>query len=490
MAVLLVAAACGAPKMVVDHSGVAGVPAPRTDASTAYDAANGTIVMFGGVERSGNLDETWTWDGDTWRRRHPAHTPPARERSVMAFDPASGHVILFGGLACPPPAPTDMIGCDYVGAPTLLSDTWSWDGHDWSQVKTAHSPRVAYFSEHMVGAGADSANRQLVLLTFVKLVVGNEIPDTWTFRAGDWVQLHPKHSPFDMEFGGPAFDTISGRLLVQQSGGPHVDCFGSQPCASVPRPRYNMTWAWDGTDWKDLGPGLNTPHDYGTLIDAGRSGLMLIAIGGILMWNGSKWGPGSPLPWGDERTGWTGSFDAHSGQLIVYGGRSWETNHLFGDTMAWSGKAWSTVVAAPPSPSIALGPCDPGAAVAGYGGYGGGPSISPTSQAIGIAFFEPKAGPCHLDVEVTFTLTGQDGRPLPITGNPSHVEIVADLTYEYGFIYATFTITNACGLPQGTMATFGGSDVKAPFPMGGGYCPEGLGPITITPGTLHRPDEK
>ena len=51
--VLAVAMACGGPpSLVVSHTGDPGVPAARTGASSAYDAASGTIVMGDNVRIS------------------------------------------------------------------------------------------------------------------------------------------------------------------------------------------------------------------------------------------------------------------------------------------------------------------------------------------------------------------------------------------------------------------------------------------------------
>src|SRR6185369_4207126 len=44
-------------------------PAPRTGHATAYDAAHGTVVLFGGRGAPGLLSDTWNWDGTVWRRR-------------------------------------------------------------------------------------------------------------------------------------------------------------------------------------------------------------------------------------------------------------------------------------------------------------------------------------------------------------------------------------------------------------------------------------
>ena len=122
-------------------------PSVRFEASMAYDAATGTVVLFGGTARHGprwatpgpgtarpgpsrrrrparltgrRVDglrrrrrergpvrrpsnarrpagDTWTWDGTTWTQQHPAASPPARYGASMAYDAATRGVVLFGG---------------------------------------------------------------------------------------------------------------------------------------------------------------------------------------------------------------------------------------------------------------------------------------------------------------------------------------------------------------------------------------------------------
>jgi hypothetical protein len=480
-------AACGPKTLLADPNGVAGVPSPRTDASSAYDSANGTIVMFGGADRSGVLDETWIWDGATWRRPHPAHSPRARERALMAFEPSGHRVLLFGGLTCPGPWPNDFIGCDYIASAAHLSDTWSWDGKDWSPVRTTHFPDVLDFAPLVVGAGTDIANGRLILLTIVKTVTGNEGLATWAFENGDWRQLHPKHSPRDLEFGGPTFDSASGRFIVQQSSGPHIDCATAGPCAQMPP--YSMTWAWDGSDWHDLGPDVGTPHDYGDLVSVGSRGLLLLESGAMQLWSGKKWGGPKALPWADNlRTGWIAAFDQANNQAVLFGGRSWGTNHLYGDTLAWNGTVWSTAVRAAPSPSMTLSACSASAAESGPGWQIA--QDKPDSAVFELGFVEPHLGPCHIDVVVAFSLVGPDGKLLPIQGNPAQAEVRADLTFDVGTEFATFTLTHACGLPSGATATFEANDYTVSEPANVGYCQSAAALMTLTPGTLNRPAAK
>src|SRR6202035_5580108 len=54
-----------------------GQPPARTGAAMAFDAANGTVVLFGGNGRSRSLGDTWIWDGSAWAQAHPSTSPPA-----------------------------------------------------------------------------------------------------------------------------------------------------------------------------------------------------------------------------------------------------------------------------------------------------------------------------------------------------------------------------------------------------------------------------
>src|SRR5712691_1002940 len=67
-------------------------PSARTGAAMAYDAATGQLLLFGGSTRPGTqggyLGDTWTWNGTTWTRLHPAAAPSARHNADLVYDPA------------------------------------------------------------------------------------------------------------------------------------------------------------------------------------------------------------------------------------------------------------------------------------------------------------------------------------------------------------------------------------------------------------------
>ena len=103
-------------------------PPPLRDAAAAYDAANQTVVVFGGMLPDGALsNQTWVWNGTTWSRGDHGYgaVPAAREGASMAYDASLNQLILFGGA---------------TANGTLLDDTWLWNGASWIQVTAPTTP--------------------------------------------------------------------------------------------------------------------------------------------------------------------------------------------------------------------------------------------------------------------------------------------------------------------------------------------------------------
>ena len=82
--------------------------------------------MFGGIrvdiDANNNqvqvyANDTWEWDGTTWKKITSALTPPARENGGFAVDPIRNQLVMFGG---------------YSGF--YHSDLWNFANGQWSQV--------------------------------------------------------------------------------------------------------------------------------------------------------------------------------------------------------------------------------------------------------------------------------------------------------------------------------------------------------------------
>ena len=165
----------------------AGYPLARIETSMAYDAATGTVVLFGGRSaKEGQLGDTWTWDGTTWTRQHPATSPSARYGASMAYDAATGTVVLFGGIGNGP-----------VTGQEIFNDTWTWNGTTWTEQHPASSPG-ARFDGSMA---YDTATGTAVLFGGV-FAPG----DTWTWDGTTWTEQAPATRPSARGDGAMAYE--------------------------------------------------------------------------------------------------------------------------------------------------------------------------------------------------------------------------------------------------------------------------------------------
>ncbi|OLC00242.1 MAG: hypothetical protein AUI15_07595 [Actinobacteria bacterium 13_2_20CM_2_66_6] len=260
-------------------------PSPRYLASIAYDASHKNFVLFGGhTAKSGVSGETWIFDEaggqyalPAWRRVQPAHNPPPRWGAAMAFDPKQSVVLMYGGLI-----PDRAEG--YPG-----SDTWAWDGADWSDVTpaaTGPGPRdgaamvtagdgvllfggrvgnVSYFSDAFswdgrnwsrVDRGPTPAGRAYAAVAWspadaVLFVFGGTglrsgagpgakgapLSDGWELKEGSWSEIN---------MSGPPALTLGNALWTPKTS---FEVLHGLSCPKVNR----EIWAWDSIKWTSMG---------------------------------------------------------------------------------------------------------------------------------------------------------------------------------------------------------------------------------------------
>jgi hypothetical protein len=153
-------------------------PDPRRGHAMAYDSKGGVTVLFGGYNGTVYFDDTWEYDhaSDTWTQIVSPSYPSDREAPGMAYDSANEVVVLFGGLNAsgyivdtweydvntntwteifPPSTPGMMSGLDMVydstsfrsilvGRDAMMAtfETWAYraDTNMWWQRNPASSP--------------------------------------------------------------------------------------------------------------------------------------------------------------------------------------------------------------------------------------------------------------------------------------------------------------------------------------------------------------
>src|SRR5207302_4160033 len=200
-------------------------PPARSYLAMTYDGASGKVIVFGGYDGTGYLNDTWTFDGISWTHVAASPSPSARANAQMAYDSVTHKVVLFGG---------------YNG--NYLGDTWLWDGTTphWTLVRTTHRPaavtgpmlfpdpngRVDLFG------GFDGHFYQLTM---------------WQWSRSDWRRLSPATVPYARSSAAVATNPIIDQVVL----------FGGLGDVNP-----NNTWTYGGNTWTLQSPVTQPPLVY------------------------------------------------------------------------------------------------------------------------------------------------------------------------------------------------------------------------------------
>jgi hypothetical protein len=239
----------------------AGQPPARTGGAMAYDAANHTVILFGGQSKSRSLGDTWIWNGALWSQARPATSPPALVNAQMAYDPVTQDVILVGGeqlggwstgpIACSAGGGSSSSGTSSSGSSG--SATLIPPRKPIPAIAPAPSATVGTITTSPPGCG----------------VINSPKPATWLCNRGDRAKSLAS-TPFSgFGSGTLATDPVSGRVLLINVGPfaepalgaalPDIACpvqAGAMPDSQVkcpyPFPVPAPGWSWTGHAWKAL----------------------------------------------------------------------------------------------------------------------------------------------------------------------------------------------------------------------------------------------
>lgn len=177
-------------------------PQPRFRHAMAFDRNRGKVVMHGGGWNDpGNtftgLDDFWELDGDTWRPiQTTGPTPPAYRGHGLVFDTARNVLVLQGGTS-----------------PTTFGGTWELDGTTWTPRTTATQPT----SRRDFSLVYDEARARTLLVGGTNLSNSAPLSDTWEYDGTDWTRVIA--SAADPEFGSrtstfAAYDAARRRVVL------------------------------------------------------------------------------------------------------------------------------------------------------------------------------------------------------------------------------------------------------------------------------------
>jgi cysteine-rich repeat protein len=184
-------------------------PAARTRHGMVYDSARSEVVMFGGNTFStGDLDDTWIWNGTAWAPRTPLTKPPKNSDFGLGFDPVNGVTIMFGGAS---------------GFIAGSADTWIWDGTNWNDL-TSQLDRAPI--TRFGGTLTWNPGRRTLVLTQEVAGITSPPPllDTWEWRttstsplSGRWTTLPTVAQPPQRVRAG-VFTTLDGSGITLYGG--------------------------------------------------------------------------------------------------------------------------------------------------------------------------------------------------------------------------------------------------------------------------------
>jgi hypothetical protein len=274
-------------------------PPPLTLSGFAYDINSGEAVVFGGIIKDQWSDETWTWNGNDWRKADPPVKPSAREKVAMAYDEAHDRIVLFGGAA----------------NKEVFDDTWEWDGKDWQLMNPAHKPpaRCCHAMAY------DGPQKKVLLYGGWNQTTGEFFKDTWEWDGNDWMEVGCCNAP--MASAHALVDFSSRKEIVALNS---IDVFGM--------------WVWDGYTW--LNPAVNiTPARQDTRLAYDSKYNRVVLFGGIRngeylndtwIFDGTDWTElGLPIQ-PSARYAHVMFYDAKRQSIILFGGAGSEG--LLGDT--------------------------------------------------------------------------------------------------------------------------------------------------------------
>jgi len=315
-------------------SDIAG-PSCRYHPAMAFDAARRTTVLFGGTDFSGeNLGDTWLWNGSHWKRVSDTG-PAARAGHALAYDSWRKRVVLFGGSA----------RTEHSARPTMLNDTWEWDGKSWSQASTSGPPpRTGHQLVY------DSRRKKVVLFGGADTPNGTNLGDTWEWDGHRWTRVSSS-GPEARFYHLMSYDSSRGRVVL----------FGGNVAAGRLSPetmkagQRGDTWEWDGSQWKQVksaGPSARDHHAM-TFDAASRKTILFGGFDGAYLsdtwaWDGTVWtkldSSGPPARGGKPGI----AYDSTRRKVVLFGGGigggTSARPMALNDTWQWDGNGWKQAV--------------------------------------------------------------------------------------------------------------------------------------------------
>ncbi len=291
------------------------LPTPREGGAMGYDGVANDIVMLGGQTFPANggagasrtLNDSWTLDSLGW---HQDHLVPNPTPGAIAQDPRTGHLIMVGSplpseeaqqtwswdgngwrrLADLPAPPTVVMGLAPLADQLFLvtqnsqvtgTQTWAWTGSVWVLRHPASNLPLGAVGPVI---SADPL-RHRVIAVLTALPTAGGATQTWAWNGSIWRLVSSTFKlGLDPTSANMAPDPQTGAVLL------YMHPVGSMAC----------TWTLNGAVWREVSsssPGVDTDFGGALLLSDTHIGRVIL-IGGApgpnplnMLWvlSGSVW---------------------------------------------------------------------------------------------------------------------------------------------------------------------------------------------------------
>jgi len=290
-------------------------PPAQGGQAIAYDSVADRVILFGGQDVNGTLNETWAYDfnTNTWAKLDPVARPPPRFHSAMAYDSQSDRMILIG----------------YTASGSSDDTTWAYDfnANNWTNMDPPAKPRSRYDST----MAYDSESDRAILFGGRDTPSSAFLNDTWgyDFNSNSWTYLDTK--PPSRSYFAMAYDSESARSVL----------FGGVSGGGL---TLNDTWAYDSAanGWTYMGAKPPARSYFAMAYDSESDRVIL--FGGLgassgyfndtwaYDFNTNTWTKMDPVAEPPARGSHAMTYETRSDRVILFGGNS--NAGLLNDTWA------------------------------------------------------------------------------------------------------------------------------------------------------------
>ena len=270
-------------------SGAPGAPPARDSHTAVYDAANNRMIVFGGLEFSyagteSLFNDVWVLSNangqgsPVWTQLSPSGTPPApRSNQTTVYDAANNRMIVFGGLG--------------MDGEQLFSDVWVLTNANglggtpaWIQLTPAGSLTADVESSSAI---YDPVNNIMTLFGGANLAETSATNGVWTLSHANGLGGRPRWTNI-VASGAPGSPSRRyGHTAVYDAGDNRMIIFGGAPAPDAGGIGFNDAWvltyanglggtpAW--TELKPTGTPPGTRWEHTAVYDAANNRMLVFA---------------------------------------------------------------------------------------------------------------------------------------------------------------------------------------------------------------------